>query len=78
MSGSVSTNPTTGGLWSQVKDRGGSGDRSALGLWIWDIDRVLLALALVMMMLRAPPKMQREPHPPRIFISVLLRSRKRC
>lgn len=37
------------GLWSQVKDRGGRGDRSPLGLWIWDIDRVLLLLALLLM-----------------------------
>jgi cell division protein FtsW len=36
-------------LWDQVKDRGGRGDRSALGLWIWDIDRVLLLLALLLM-----------------------------
>ena len=26
----------------------------------------------------APPRMQREPHPPGIFISVWLRSMKRC
>ncbi|MES2755608.1 MAG: putative peptidoglycan glycosyltransferase FtsW [Pseudomonadota bacterium] len=37
------------GLWSQVRDRGGRGDRSPLGLWIWDIDRVLLLLALLLM-----------------------------
>lgn len=37
------------GLWSQVKERGGRGDRSALGLWVWDIDRLLLLLALLLM-----------------------------
>ena len=43
------TVPPRGGLWSQVKDSGGRGDRSPLGLWIWDIDRVLLLLALLLM-----------------------------
>lgn len=43
----MSTNASR--LWSQVKDRGGRGDRSALGLWIWEIDRVLLLLALLLM-----------------------------
>ena len=36
-------------LWLRVRDRGGRGDRSALGLWVWDIDRVLLLLALLAM-----------------------------
>ncbi|MEG3088221.1 peptidoglycan glycosyltransferase FtsW [Sphingomonas sp. PB4P5] len=36
------------GLWTRMKDRGGRGDRSALGMWFWDIDRVLLLLALLL------------------------------
>ncbi|MDQ2762320.1 MAG: cell division protein FtsW, partial [Pseudomonadota bacterium] len=31
-----------------MKGRGGRGDRSALGMWFWDIDRVLLLLALLL------------------------------
>ena len=31
---------------AQVKNRGGRGDRSPLGAWFWDIDRMLLALTL--------------------------------
>ena len=31
-------------LMAQVKRRGGRGDRSPLGTWFWDIDRMLLAL----------------------------------
>lgn len=36
-------------LWAKVKPRGGRGDRSPLGMWFWDIDRVLLVLALLLM-----------------------------
>ncbi|MES2055025.1 MAG: putative peptidoglycan glycosyltransferase FtsW [Pseudomonadota bacterium] len=36
------------GVWSRMKDRGGRGDRSPLGLWFWDIDRVLLLLTLLL------------------------------
>ncbi len=35
-------------LWAKVKPRGGRGDRSPLGMWFWDIDRVLLLLALLL------------------------------
>lgn len=35
-------------LWASVKPRGGRGDRSPLGMWFWDIDRVLLVLALLL------------------------------
>ena len=31
-------------LMAQMKKRGGRGDRSPLGTWFWDIDRMLLAL----------------------------------
>lgn len=34
------------GLLAKVKRRGGRGDRSPLGTWFWDIDRVLLLLTL--------------------------------
>jgi cell division protein FtsW len=40
--------PQKTGIWSRMKDRGGRGDRSALGMWFWDIDRVLLLLALLL------------------------------
>ncbi|WP_425228281.1 FtsW/RodA/SpoVE family cell cycle protein [Sphingomonas sp.] len=33
-----------GGLVAKVRRRGGRGDRSPLGTWFWDIDRMLLAL----------------------------------
>lgn len=33
-------------MWRRMQERGGRGDRSALGMWFWDIDRVLLLLAL--------------------------------
>ncbi|KQU62150.1 cell division protein FtsW [Sphingomonas sp. Leaf339] len=33
-------------LMAQVKRRGGRGDRSPLGTWFWDIDRMLLLLTL--------------------------------
>ncbi len=33
-------------LMAQVRKRGGRGDRSPLGTWFWDIDRVLLSLTL--------------------------------
>lgn len=36
-------------LWARVRPRGGRGDRSALGMWFFDIDRVLLLLAFVLM-----------------------------
>ena len=35
-------------LMAQVKRRGGRGDRSPLGTWFWDIDRMLLALTAVL------------------------------
>ena len=34
------------GLIAKVKRRGGRGDRSPLGTWFWDIDRMLLGLTL--------------------------------
>lgn len=34
------------GLIGSIKGRGGRGDRSPLGTWFWDIDRVLLLLTL--------------------------------
>ena len=34
------------GLVASMKGRGGRGDRSPLGTWFWDIDRVLLLLTL--------------------------------
>ena len=33
-------------LWKSMKGRGGRGDRSPLGTWFWDIDRMLLLLTL--------------------------------
>ena len=39
--------PATG-LISRMKGRGGRGDRSALGMWFWDIDRVLLLLTMLL------------------------------
>ncbi|MES1971006.1 MAG: putative peptidoglycan glycosyltransferase FtsW [Pseudomonadota bacterium] len=35
-------------LWKRMKGGGGRGDRSALGMWFWDIDRLLLLLALLL------------------------------
>ncbi|MBA3879246.1 MAG: cell division protein FtsW [Sphingobium sp.] len=35
-------------LWAKVRPRGGRGDRSPLGMWFFDIDRVLLLLALLL------------------------------
>ena len=35
-------------LWKSMKGRGGRGDRSALGTWFWDIDRMLLLLTLLL------------------------------
>lgn len=35
-------------LWTSMKGRGGRGDRTALGMWFWDIDRVLLLLTLLL------------------------------
>ncbi|MGL4312533.1 MAG: peptidoglycan glycosyltransferase FtsW [Sphingomonas sp.] len=45
------TTASAGGraLWAKMKPRGGRGDRSPLGMWFWDIDRVLLLLALLLM-----------------------------
>lgn len=34
------------GIVARMKQRGGRGDRSPLGTWFWDIDRVLLLLTL--------------------------------
>ncbi|VVT04506.1 Cell division protein FtsW [Sphingomonas sp. EC-HK361] len=34
------------GITAKIKARGGRGDRSPLGTWFWDIDRVLLVLTL--------------------------------
>lgn len=36
-------------LWAKMRPRGGRGDRSPFGMWFWDIDRVLLLLALLLM-----------------------------
>ena len=36
-------------LWAKVRPRGGRGDRSPIGMWFWDIDRVLLLLAMLLM-----------------------------
>lgn len=36
-------------LWAKVRPRGGRGDRSPIGMWFWDIDRLLLLLALLLM-----------------------------
>lgn len=41
--------PTTLTLWKRMKQSGGRGDRSPLGTWFWDLDRVLLLLALLLM-----------------------------
>ena len=38
--------PSGNGLIAKVKRRGGRGDRSPLGTWFWDIDRMLLLLTL--------------------------------
>lgn len=35
-------------LWAKVRPRGGRGDRSPLGMWFFDIDRVLLLLAFLL------------------------------
>ncbi len=40
------TDVRNAGLIAKVKRRGGRGDRSALGTWFWDIDRMLLLLTL--------------------------------
>ncbi|MFA5989520.1 MAG: putative peptidoglycan glycosyltransferase FtsW [Sphingomonas sp.] len=40
--------PARRALWAKVRPRGGRGDRSALGMWFFDIDRVLLLLALLL------------------------------
>jgi cell division protein FtsW len=37
-----------GGIVARMRGRGGRGDRSPLGTWFWDIDRVLLLLVLVL------------------------------
>jgi cell division protein FtsW len=42
------TNPGTLTLWNRMKGGGGRGDRSALGMWFWDIDRMLLLLTLLL------------------------------
>ena len=34
------------GIVAKVKRRGGRGDRSPLGAWFFDVDRMLLGLAL--------------------------------
>ncbi len=45
----VRANPIKGArLMAQVKKRGGRGDRSPLGTWFWDIDRMLLLLTLLL------------------------------
>ena len=35
-------------LWAKMRPRGGRGDRSPVGMWFFDIDRVLLLLALLL------------------------------
>jgi cell division protein FtsW len=37
------------GLWKRMKPRAGRGDATPLALWFWDIDRVLLLIALCLM-----------------------------
>lgn len=39
---------TTQGLRGRLTDRGGRGDRSPLGTWFWDTDRVLLLLTFAL------------------------------
>ena len=36
------------GIKAKLRNRGGRGDRSPLGTWFWDIDRVLLLLTLLL------------------------------
>lgn len=36
------------GWWRRVQRGGGRGDRSALGTWFWDLDRVLLLLTMLL------------------------------
>ncbi len=40
------TDVRSNGLMAKVKRRGGRGDRSPLGTWFWDIDRMLLLLTM--------------------------------
>jgi cell division protein FtsW len=40
--------PRSAGLAARLKGRGGRGDRSPLGTWFWDIDRVLLLLTFLL------------------------------
>ncbi|MEO5868115.1 MAG: FtsW/RodA/SpoVE family cell cycle protein, partial [Sphingomonas sp.] len=35
-------------LWKRMRHGGGRGDRSALGMWFWDIDRMVLLLVLLL------------------------------
>ena len=39
---------TKQGLRGRLKERGGRGDRSPLGTWFWDTDRVLLLLTFAL------------------------------
>jgi len=41
--------PAATNFWARMKPRGGRGDRSLIGMWFWDTDRVLLLLALLLM-----------------------------
>src|SRR3546814_4694693 len=40
---------TRAGLWTRMKPRAGRGDATPLAMWFWDIDRVLLLIALCLM-----------------------------
>ncbi|CAN5711649.1 putative lipid II flippase FtsW [soil metagenome] len=44
----IKTHTETLTLWKRMKGGGGRGDRSALGMWFWDIDRLLLLLTLLL------------------------------
>jgi cell division protein FtsW len=46
VSDAIGRGEQAGGIMSRMKGRGGRGDRSPLGTWFWDIDRVLLLLTL--------------------------------
>src|SRR3546814_5826514 len=40
---------TRAGLWTRMKPRAGRCDATPLAMWFWDIDRVLLLIALCLM-----------------------------
>ena len=47
MTGASMTDDKRDTLIAKVKRSGGRGDRSPLGTWFWDIDRMLLLLSLI-------------------------------